>query len=269
MKKILVALVIFISLFFLIKRVWREEDRVVGLVSPEGVGVVSVSPLRGMVNVLKVSPEVELWFPGGMGWYAADRVEKIYDQGKQEKLIKEMFFYNFGIYPEVIIPVTKIDEWRNTTKFWKHLGLIESGRFWLEQSNWLLKTELINTNLLVKKEELDDILARDFAKADLLEKNLRVTVKNSSGENALGAFVADRLNWWGYNVVAVENDMVKDGCEVVSQGGDSTKDYADSLAKMFGCSQVSNQTLLPEELMLNPGKNYASMIKYNSYVRAF
>ena len=148
-------------------------------------------------------------------------------------------------------------------------GFDRSGRFWLEQSNWLLKTELINTNLLVKKEELDDILSRDFARADLLEKNLRVTVKNSSGENALGAFVADRLNWLGYNVVAVENDTIKDGCEVVSQGNDLTQNHADSLAKMFGCSQESNQTLLPEELMLNPGKNYASMIKYNSYVRAF
>ena len=76
MKKILVALVIFISLFFLIKRGWRREDRVVGLVAPEGVGAVSISPLRGMVNVLKVTPEVELWLPGGMGWYAADKVEK-------------------------------------------------------------------------------------------------------------------------------------------------------------------------------------------------
>lgn len=268
MKKILIALVVFMSLFFVIKRGWRDQDRVVGLVSPEGVGVVSLSPLREMLNVLRVAPEVELWFPGGMGWYAANKVEKIYEKGKEEELVKKMFFYNFGIYPEIIMPVTKLEDWRSST-FWRHLGLIDSVRFWIEQSNWLLKTEVINTNILAKKAEFDDILPRDFAEANILQKNLRVSIKNSSGENALGAFVADRLNWQGYNVVAVENDTVKDGCEVVSQGSDLTKNYAIFLAKMFACSQVTNQALLPEELMLNPGKSYASMIKYNSYVRAF
>ncbi len=268
MKKILIALVIFISLFFVIKKGFREEDRVVGVVSPEGVGVVSISPLRGMVNLLKVASEVELWFPGGMGWYPANKVEKIFDQGKEEDLVRKMFFYNFGIYPEKILVLSKVEAWRSSG-LWRFLGPSESFRFWWQQNNWLFKTEVINTNLLVKKEELDDILPRDFALGELQQKGLKVSVKNSSGENALGAFVADRLNWQGYNVVAVENETIKEGCEVVAQGNKLTENYADFLAKMFGCSRVTNPTLLLEELTINPGKNYASMIKYNSYVRSF
>jgi len=270
MKKILVALVIILLVVLIVKKEWRNNDFRMGIITSDRVALLSISSGRGMINLLTVNPEVELWLPGGMGWYPSSKIKKIYENEKNMELIKKMFYYNFGFEPEKIAFLTEISEWRDW-ELVKYLGVVDWLRYLLEQENWLYKTENISRSLDLEKETLDESLPRDFADSELQSGEIKITVVNATNENGLGAFVADRLNWMGFNVVAVESEASKPDCEIMAKttGNNLTKKYTDILAKMYKCSLISNTTLLPDELVLYLGENYASMIKYSSYVRTF
>lgn len=242
-----------------------------GIISPSGVAILSISPERGMVNLLETEGEVALWLPEGMGWYPSNKMKKIADDRKDD-LMQKMFFYNFGFQPEKVAYVADIEEWRNWSLV-KYLGIVDWLRYKFQEENWLYKKETLGRSLLSEKELLDEVLPRDFADSELLKGELKVTVFNSSGENGLGSFMADRLNWMGFNVVGVESETVKDNCELAISvnAEDLMKKYTDLLAKTYKCSRVSNNTLLVNELLLYLGRSYASMVKYDSYnyVRTF
>lgn len=270
MKKILIILGIILVGGFFLKRNWRSNDFKLGIITPDQVALLSISPGRGMINLLKVSPEVELWLPGGMGWYPSNRIKKIFEAEKNTDQIKKMFYYNFGFMPEKVVFLAKVDDWRGWTLV-NYLGIVDWVRYMFQQENWLYKTENINYPLILDKEKLDEILPRDFADNELQGEEIKISVINSTEENGLGAFVADRLNWTGFNVVGVESETVKNDCEIMVKNtvSELTKKYVNLLAEIFNCSQVSNMTLLSDEVILYLGQNYASMIKYNSYVRTF
>lgn len=268
MKKIILSLVIISLLYFGIKKNFVAGDRVFGLISAEDIGILSISPEREMINLIKLDKEVEVWFPEGRGWYKADRVKKIYEDGEGEEGIKKMFFYNLGIYPEKIIMIEDVDNWKNWS-LWSALGPVNWIRFILGQGNWLYKTEVISKSLILEKEKLDEVLPRDMALSSIIDKEIKATVLNGSGENGLGSFVADRLNWQGVNVFGIENTTTKDNCEISTSQESNIEEYADFLGKMFNCSRLNLTILGPEELVVSLGKVYSTMIKYNNYVRAF
>jgi hypothetical protein len=270
MKKLLFLGVIIFLLGLWIKKSWRNNDFKLGIITPERIALLSISPSRGMINLLTVNPEVELWLPEGMGWYPSNRIKKIYDNDKNMELMDKIFYYNFGFYPEKIAFLTEVNNWRDWDLV-KYLGIVDWCRYLVEQDNWLYKTETIGRSLNLEKEKLDEILPRDFADSELQGREIKMTIINASEENGLGSFVADRLNWMGINVVAVQSEAKKADCEIMIKTavGGLIKKYADLLAKTYKCSQISNATLLPDEAVLYLGQAYASMIKYSSYVRTF
>lgn len=266
MKKYLLLLGIIIILALLVKRSWRNNDFRLGIITPDQVAILSISPSRGMINLLTVNPEVELWLPEGMGWYQSNKIKKIFDSEKNTELMEKMFYYNFGFIPNKTAIFTKVSDWRDW-KLVKYLGVVDWARYLFEQENWLYKTETINRSFDLEKDILDEVLPRDFADSKLQGGEIKVTVVNGTEENGLGAFVADRLSWMGFNVVSVESEGKKIACEIMVKTGanDLTKKSADILAKMYKCSQVSNTTLLSDEIILYLGQDFASMIKYSSY----
>jgi len=272
MKKffIILGIILIFGLGWLLKKDWREDDFKLGIITPDRVALLSISPGRGMINLLTVNPEVELWLPGGMGWYPSNRIKKIFDNDKNIDSIDKMFYYNFGFVPEKIAFLTGVDQWREW-RLMKYLGVVNWFRYVIEQDNWLYKTETISQSLDLEKEILDETLPRDFADNELQGGEIKISVVNATEKNGLGAFVADRLNWMGFNVVEVGSEAIKLECEIMVKTTTNalTKKYTDLLAKMFNCSQVSNATLLPDEAILYLGQNYAQMLNYNSYVRTF
>lgn len=265
-KKIIISLVVVLVGFLFLKKGWRNSDFKMGIITPDRVALLSISPPRGMINLLTVYPEVDLWLPEGMGWYPSNKIKKIFDNEKNTDLMKKMFYYNFGFMPEKIAFFNDVDEWRG----WglaKYLGVVDWIRYMVSQDNWLYKTEIVNRSLEIEKEKLDEILPRDFADSELTGGEVRISVVNATEENGLGSFVADRLNWMGFNVVSVESEAKKADCEIMVKTTVNalTKKYTDLLAQMYKCSQISNASLLPDEAVLYLGQNYASMIKYSNY----
>jgi len=254
----------------LVRWKWRDDDFRIGIVTPNDVALLSISPGRGMINLLTVDSEVELWLPGGMGWYQANRIKKIFEKDKNMELIFKTLYYNFGFIPEKIVYLEKVSDWRNWSLI-KYLGPFDWVRYKIFQENWLYKSEVISRSLSMEKENLDEILPRDFSDNELLSGEVKISVVNASGENGLGSFVADRLNWMGFSVVGVETETDRKECQIMSTTTPSeiTKKNVDNLAKMFGCSQTSNVAMLPDEAIIYLGQNYAQMLKYSTYVRSF
>lgn len=270
MKKWLVVLILMVLGAGAVRKFWDETDFSLGLVSPKQIALVSISPQRGMINMLKIGAEVEVWLPGGMGWYQSSKIDKIWDGEEKKKIIEKMFYYNFGFFPERLLKIDEVDKWRSLF-LGKFMGVIPWLNYLVNQENWLYKVENINRSLLAEKENLKEILVRDFADSSLGGGEIRVSVVNESGENGFGNFLADRLEWMGYRVMTVESGVKKDGCEVVagSKVLKSVEINAQKLANLFGCSQVSNNWLLENEIWIYAGEKLASMIKYSSYVRSF
>jgi len=269
-KKFLWLIGLMFILAILIKWKWRNDDYRLGIVAPDSVAILSISPGRGMINLLSVGGEVEMWLPGGMGWYQTNKIQKIFEMEKKPDLANKTFYYNFGFIPEKVVFLDDVTDWRNWSLI-KTLGVIDWLRYKFGEGNWLSKSELVNRSLVAEKENFDEILPRDFSDNDLSNGGIKISVMNASGENGLGAFVADRLNWMGFNVVAVESEVNRNDCQIMTKAvpNNLTKKFADLLAKMFSCSQVSSGTLLPDEVVLYLGQNYAQMIKYSNYVRTF
>jgi len=145
--------------------------------------------------------------------------------------------------------------------------MLEWLRYKFFEEEWLFKSEDIGQDLVASNDKLEEILPRDFADSELSTGELKISVFNASGQNALGAFMADRLNWMGFEVMEVNNAEVIDNCEIMVKNSANklTIKYAELLSKLFKCSQISNNSLLDKEILLYLGQNYASMIKYDSY----
>ncbi len=270
MKKIILILIIIAIFGYLLKKSWQNNDFKLGIITPDQIALLSISPERGMINLLSVDSEVEVWLPGGMGWYPSNKILKIYEADKNTELIKQTFYYNFGFMPENIVVLDEVGDWRSWDLI-KHLGFLNWIRYLFEQGSWLYKTDTLTRSMEMEKEKLDELLPRDFAESELLGQELKVTVINDSGENKLGSFVADRLNWMGFRVMEVRSEQAKKECEIMLRVGSEgvIKKYAEILAKEFSCSLISSGTLLENEMVLYLGQNYSSMIKYNSYVGTF
>ena len=267
MKKVLLILLFTGAAFFLIKKEWSNSDYKLGIVTPTQIAILSISPGREMINTLVLSPEAKIWIPGGMGWYQSSKVKKIVEEEKKDSdLINKIFYYNFGFVPDRVAYFNDVDEWRDWTsvKYWGVVGWL---RYIFFEEEWLYKNEKISNDLTVEGDRLGEILPRDFADSQLVAGEVKVSIYNASGKNALGSFAADRLDWMGFNVVEVDNAGLMDNCEVMMKNSSEklTNKYAEILAKMFNCSQVSNNALLDKEIVLYLGQNYASMIKYDSY----
>ncbi|MBP9818235.1 LytR C-terminal domain-containing protein [Candidatus Shapirobacteria bacterium] len=252
-----------------LKNVWiNNNDYRIGVISPEGVGLVSVSDQRKMVNLLVIPKDSVVWIPFGPGKYEVNKITKLFEIDKQLNLEKMMFVYNWGFVPNKIITINKVEDWELSTGWWNEWGVVNWLRYRLNEGDWWYRTSVLKGAISSKNGDMVDTLSRDFADATTLRDNVKLAIYNDSGSDGLAGFIANILEWSGMSVVGLENSdgQKTDGCifnygkEV---GGTRTEDL---LKKMFpDCSWVLDEKKGGNLVDLYFGEKYAQVINYESY----
>ncbi len=242
-----------------------KDDFRIGVAGKEGVMMVSVSPSRRMINIVKVDKETEIWFPGGMGWYKSDRMAKILDQEKDMSLFEGVLFYNFGFVADWLV-VGEPDDWQEFGFLANRLGWAGWARYRLMADEFLMKEETWGGKELELK--LDEVAARDLADDGVLEGGKRLRVYNASGIDGLGRFLAKRLEWGGFVVDLVENSEKKvSRCRVVMNRKTQTGGVLERILRWWGCEQSGDEDMADNDVELYLGEELAEVIKYLSYKR--
>jgi hypothetical protein len=258
--KILLFLGLILSIFGLVmvKKSWRSGDFSMLVIKNSGLEMVNISPNRGMVNRVLVDEKVEVWIPGGMGWYPAGKIKLILETEKEKELLgRKIAFYNFGFWPDKIIVA---DNWQEIKILSKTLGPVGVIRYWLLSENWIQKDEIINKPLTEEKELLAETMLRDMANDSFYEKNVKVNIVNASGKNGFGNFIADKVEWMGGTVVSVTTGGAEKGCLLTG------KDLK-NINLIWNC-EVKNDD--DNEIKIILGEELEGMVKYSqTYVRSF
>jgi len=101
-----------------------KDDLKFGVVADNGISIISVSWDRRMINVLSVNPDVEVWVPGGLSWYKADKIKRLLIQENKQNSLPEVFFYNFGLKPDRVLWLDKKEDWEDINSLWWKVGPI-------------------------------------------------------------------------------------------------------------------------------------------------
>jgi len=246
-----------------------QNDFRLAFVSSEGIQLRSISPRRRMINVLDVDGTVQIWIPGGLGWYESNKVGRLLAQEKRPELIKDVLFYNFGFDSDLVV-FAKSDGsgfWWQMTKKW---GWGESLSYLIDgQNSLMVKQERIVNQLPVEADLLATIMPRDFGDSRVVEDVTRVKVYNMGGVDGLAGFIARNIEWSGINVGGVEN-IAKEGlgedCLLVFGKGADTSFAGGVLKNHFGQCKVKNNLLLEDgEIELYLSDKFATMVNYDSY----
>jgi len=277
MKRILVYLIVGLVVVGMIWwdinkgfEIFMKDDYKMAVISPEGLGLISVSNNRGMINFLTIGPEVMIWIPRGYGWYRADRIYGLLKQEGRMELAAEIFFFNFGNVCTKIIWGDSLLAWEEWSNLVNNLGVLSSIYLKWKMSEMFFNEEVINGQL-ADNIELDEILSREFSQDRLIEEEIKVSVFNASGSNLLAAFVAEKLNWLGVNVLTVgDAGTEQDEC-VFKYGGDVEKTRTFAMIKeVFNdCQFDFADNIVAGEMELVLGRKWSQMINYDSYVRSF
>jgi hypothetical protein len=245
----------------------NNNDFKMAIVGDNGIMIRSVSWQRGMVNELWVDGGVEVWVPGGMGWYQSDKIGKLLNQEKKTYLANEVMFYNFGFVPDIVVWGND-DNWLSNAAVIKKWGIANYLKFLAVKPRMMVKQETINTNLTAEQDFLNEVIQRDFADSRLLGEDLRLTVYNVGQSQGLANFMARILEWSGFEVVGVDNyaGEIKDDC-LVNYGQAAETSYGlKILKKEFGnCQFQKDEELDPMTVELYFGDSYSQMLNYQSY----
>ena len=246
-----------------------QSDFRMAFVSSEGIQLRSISPRRRMVNVLDVDGPVQIWIPGGLGWYESNKVGRLLDQERRPELMKDVLFYNFGFDSDVVV-FAKSDSggywWTMVKKWgwWKFMSYLIDG-----QSNLMVKRERIVNQLSVENESLATVMPRDFADSRVVEDTTRVKVYNLGGADGLAGFIARNIEWLGINVDGVENkskDGLGEDCLLIFGKVTDSSVVEAVLKSHFGQCKVQNNPVLGDgEIELYLSDKFATMVNYDSY----
>ena len=253
-------------------RNWNgQADLRIGIVDNNGLRIINISPERRMINVLKVSGEDEIWIPEGLGWYRADKVRGVLAQENKKGLLKKVFFYNFGFNPDRIWDENDAENWMDGNNIIKQMGI---GNYLVfEKQSWsmVVNETDIKGNLDSELTLLQNVIPRDFSDREQTIQESRIGVYNSSQEDKLASFLADRIEWAGLNVTTVENSMENiDKCLVVTKDFKTvSKATMGLIRQIFECQEKTDPEVNDNEIDLYFGEGYVSMLKYNNYVRSF
>ena len=249
---------IFWGAFFLIKKTSMEgSDFKLAILADDGVALVSISPERKMINVLRLKDDAKLWIPGGLGWYRNVVVKGLLKQEKKMDKASELFFYNFGFKADKLLVTDKIDDWK--IKYWL--------KYRLNVGKMLLKEEIINRDIIEEENLLDEVMVRDFSETNLAKEDLKLSIFNLTNINGLANFIARRFEWLGFSVVSTESlvDMEVDDC-LIKYGSEVDKSLGwKTINKSITCKQEYDENLNKGEIEFYFGDNFSSMIKYPSY----
>jgi hypothetical protein len=251
--------------------VFLKDDFRLAVMAGNGIGLISISPNRGMVNYLEISGDTYVWLPGGYGWYASKNVARLLDQEKKRNMADDILFYNFGFETKTILWIDSVSNWDQWSNLSSGLGLIPSTFARWRFNNMFFKQDYIKDNL-INNLEIDEILRREFSGNVLVEEGIRLSIYNDSDLDNLAAWVADRLSWAGLPVLSVGDWQGEeiDNCKVF---------YKESLTKSWTlqflkdrfdkCEYVPSNEVSDDEIEIVLGRSWAEMIDYNSYVRTF
>ena len=255
---ILFLLLFLLILSFVFKNKKDGVDFKIGIIADDGVALVSISPERKMMNILKVDSESKIWIPEGLGWYRNMTVKKILKDEKKMGLANDIFFYNFGFKADRVVVLKNIDDWKN--KFWL--------RYRLNYNQLLMKEELVSGDFREQKNIFDELMVRDFSESALFEEELLLSVFNTSEINALASFMSRRLEWLGFSVMTTETLIDEDIGLCLIKYGDGVKESLGwkMIEDLFDkCNYEYDYNLNSEEIELYFGEEFSSMIKYPSY----
>jgi len=260
--KLIIGFCLLLFLFtFIFVGFLKKKDRDINLdhklavIGKDGVIMVSISNERKMINLLTLEGEVLLEFN---------------DMWKKEnkKLGKNIFWYSFGFYPDKILILDSLNQWKDDKTLINNLGFLKWLKYKKNYGRMLLKEEKIKNKLNENDLILDEIMVRDFSESRLNNEELRLSVFNNTNEAGLANFIAKRLDWSGFSVVSVENNNEKiDNCLIV-YGNKTDLNYGWKIInKIFDCDKKNDENLNENELEIYFGDNFASMINYSSYYK--
>jgi LytR cell envelope-related transcriptional attenuator len=277
MKKLRLFLVIFgilflvLIIFWFFKKVERKNqslDYKLGIVASDGIALVSISNERKMINELKLGEEVNVWIPNGMSWYSNNKVKNILKQEKKLDLAKDIFWYNFGFFPDKILVLDSINKWKSDSILINNLGFLNWLEYKKNYGKMLFKQEKIDENLGESELFLSEILVRDFSESKINNEELRVSIFNNTDEGGLASFIAKRLEWSGFSVVSTDNNSEEiDKCLIVYGNKTDLNCGWILINKIFNCDTKKDETLSENELELYFGDKFSSMIEYPSYFK--
>ena len=267
-KLVIIGLVVMVIGGVFINSNYRltDNDFRVATVDDNGLILRSVSVQRKMINELDIDKGVSVWIPYGMGWYQSDKVKKILDQEKKQDLASDIFFYNFGFVPDIVI-FNNSDNWDSDWQVIKKWGWANYLRYRLVNSNIMIKKESVKEDLLKSNDFLNEIIPRDLADSRLLREDLRISIYNLGESDGLANFMSKILEWSGLTVVGIDNLPENvDNC-LVSYGEETENTYGfKTLKNKFGiCKFEKNMSLGKGEVELYFGDKYSQMLNYQSY----
>jgi len=253
---ILLLFLMFLVLLSLFKRDGSDKnlDYKLGIIAPDEITLVSISNERKMINVLNLGEE------------SSKEFKRIVEKENNTDLIKHIFWYNFGFYPDKILNLNSTSQWKNNDVLIENLGFLNWLKYKKDYGKMLLKQEKINGLLSENRLILDEILVRDFSESKLNNEELRLSVFNNTNESGLAGFITKRLEWSGFSVVSNDNDTQKINNCLIVYGNKVDQNYGWKLInKIFNCDKKFDENLNENELELYFGDNFASVIKYSSY----
>lgn len=246
-----------------------SQDLRLAYVDENGIVIKSISKQRRMVNIARVSSDVPVWVPGGLGWYEAGKIKKLLEQEKQTDKMDDILVFNFGFNPDMVSFSSESisRDWWQMGKVWGWRNLIT---YSLKGDGGLMtKEEKITGQLSAEKEFLTTIMQRDFADSQVIEEGIKASVYNDGTANGLAAVVARNMEWMGMTVYGVESVNREGGgekCQLIY--GDKvqkTKTWEHLKTLFFACEQTQDALLGEKEIELYLTDKYAEMINYQSY----
>lgn len=270
--KVVVGVILVLTLIFLwvslSKSSWDGRmDFRIARVSSDGLWLVSVSPERKMVNVVRVDSKAKIWIPGGLGWYQVGVLKKIISQENLYGKWGNILFYNFGFVADKLVVANVGEVWDDWSALTREMGWLGYAKYLWVSKQMLVRNSLINGGGLVSGEILDETMSRDLADSGVLADNIGVAVINNTGASGLASFVSRRLEWSGVGVNSSENGEEKtDGCEFRTNRQEITPVMEKVMGGLMGCKILKQNKSAGggDELFL--GESFAQMINYSSYL---
>jgi hypothetical protein len=243
-----------------------EDDFKIGVITESGLEMISISENRRMVNLLKVEGEANVWLPNEGIWKPVNQLKNTITASKNNQLIKDIFWYNFGFAFNKYTIENEIN-WKNDFWLISKMGLPRWIKYKINSGQMIVKEEKINNRLEENGELLDEIMPRDFAENKILSEDLRLSVFNATSQSGLANFVGNRLEWAGFTVISTENtNNFNEKCLLIGSQKAEVKIGWKKLLEIFKeCKIEYSDKLYEDEAELYFGDSFVSMIKYSSY----